>query len=145
MTKKILFGMFAAVGLLATSCSDDELNNSLASGDYVNASFSIETPEGILTRAIGDGTQADKVACAIFYNGEELSELRKTVDVTSKTATYNVRLAKGQKYQAEPFHHISYYTQISAFASPLKAEHHRNLWLQRNHQEYHNCVCAYPS
>ena len=100
MTKKILFGMFAAVGLLATSCSDDELNNSLASGDYVNASFSIETPEGILTRAIGDGTQADKVACAIFYNGEELSELRKTVDVTSKTATYNVRLAKGQKYQA---------------------------------------------
>ena len=73
MTKKILFGMFAAVGLLATSCSDDELNNSLASGDYVNASFSIETPEGILTRAIGDGTQADKVACAIFYNGEELS------------------------------------------------------------------------
>ena len=100
MTKKILFGMFAAVGLLATSCSDDELNNSLASGDYVNAYFSIETPEGILTRAIGDGTQADKVACAIFYNGEELSELRKTVDVTSKTATYNVRLAKGQKYQA---------------------------------------------
>ena len=77
MTKKILFGMFAAVGLLATSCSDDELNNSLASGDYVNASFSIETPEGILTRAIGDGTQADKVACAIFYNGEELSELRR--------------------------------------------------------------------
>ena len=36
MTKKILFGMFAAVGLLATSCSDDELNNSLASGDYVH-------------------------------------------------------------------------------------------------------------
>lgn len=100
MTKKILFGMFAAAGLLATSCSDDELSNSLTSDDYVNASFAIETPEGILTRAIGDGAQADKVACAIFYNGSELAELRETVDVSGKKATYNVRLAKGQKYQA---------------------------------------------
>ena len=100
MTKKILFGMFAAACLLATSCSDDELSNSLTSDDYVNASFAIETPEGILTRAIGDGTQADKVACAIFYNGSELAELRETVAVSGKKATYNVRLAKGQKYQA---------------------------------------------
>ena len=100
MTKKLLLGMIAAAGLLATSCSSNDLSNPQDNGDDVTASFTIETPEGILTRAIGDGSQADKVACAIFHDGNELPALRQVVDVKNKVATYNVRLTKGQTYKA---------------------------------------------
>ncbi len=103
MKTKNYFGMLATVSmLLAASCTSDEnLSDPIASGDMVNASFTVEAPAGIKTRAVGDGTTVDKVVCAVYdADGNELPALRKTVDIVGKKAVYNVRLAKGQEYRA---------------------------------------------
>lgn len=98
--------MLAMVSMLfVTSCSQDELIDESTNGDFVNAIFTLGTADGMGTRAIGDGTTVDKVACAVYdaYNGEELSALRQDVDITGKTATYSVRLAKGKNYRVAFF------------------------------------------
>lgn len=98
--------MLAMAGmLLATSCSQDELLTEPSNGDFVNATFTIGTTDGIGTRAtIGNGTKADKVACAVYdAEGTELTELYKVVNVVDMKATYEVRLAKGQNYRVAFF------------------------------------------
>ena len=98
--------MLAIVSMLfATSCSQEELPDVPSTDDYVSAKFTIGTTDGIGTRAtIGNGTKADKVACAVYdKNGAELEELYKVVDVTDKKATYEIRLAKGQSYRVAFF------------------------------------------
>ena len=93
--------MLAMAGMFfATSCSQDELFNEPSNGDFVNATFTIGTADGMGTRAVGDGTTVDKVACAVYdADGIELKDLYKVENVAGKTATYNVRLAKGQNYR----------------------------------------------
>ena len=99
--RNIFLGMLTMVGMFfATSCSQDELFNESTNGDFVNATFTIGTADVIGTRAVGDGTTVDKVACAVYdAKGAELKDLYKVEDVVGKTATYNVRLAKGQNYR----------------------------------------------
>ena len=102
MKKRSFFlSMLAMAGMFfATSCSQDELFNELSNGDFVNATFTIGTADGMGTRAVGDGTTVDKVACAVYdAAGIELKDLYKVEVVVGKTATYNVRLAKGQNYR----------------------------------------------
>ena len=106
MKKNIFLSILALASMLfATSCSQDELINESTNGDFVNATFTIETADGIGTRAVGDGTTVDKVACAVYdaYNGKELSALRQDVAITNKTATFSVRLAKGKNYRVAFF------------------------------------------
>ena len=107
MKKKNLFmSMLAMAGMLfATSCSQDELLNEPTTGDYVSAKFTIGTSDGIATRAtIGNGTKADKVACAVYdEKGTELRDLYAIRDVVDMKATYEIRLAKGQKYRVAFF------------------------------------------
>ena len=72
--------MLALSGMLfATSCSHEELVNEPVSQEFVSATFTIGTADGIGTRAVGDGTTVDKVACAVYdaYNNEELQDLVK--------------------------------------------------------------------
>ena len=98
--------MLAMAGMLfATSCSQDELLNEPTTGDYVSAKFTIGTLDGIATRAtIGNGTKADKVACAVYdEKGTELRDLYAIRDVVDMKATYEIRLAKGQKYRVAFF------------------------------------------
>ena len=104
MKVKYLFrSMLAMAGVFAaTSCSQEELYTE-TEGDFVEASFTIETPDAILSRAIGDGTTVDQVTCAVFdANGEEM-DLRKDIAIVGKKAQYNVRLAKGQAYRVAFF------------------------------------------
>ena len=102
----MFLSMLALSGMLfATSCSHEELVNEPVSQEFVSATFTIGTADGIGTRAVGDGTTVDKVACAVYdaYNNEELKELRQDVAITDKTATYSVRLAKGKNYRVAFF------------------------------------------
>lgn len=106
MKKNLVMSMLAIAGMLfATSCSQDELLNEPTTGDYVSAKFTIGTSDGIATRAtIGNGTKADKVACAVYdEKGTELRDLYAIRDVVDMKATYEIRLAKGQKYRVAFF------------------------------------------
>ena len=110
MNKKLFLGMFAATGmLLATSCSNDELDV-VQSGNEAQVTFSLGLEGGLATRAISDGTGADKLVYAVYkLNADGNPELQKVVGSNEQSqfvktdfkSGYNVTitLAKGQTYQ----------------------------------------------
>lgn len=101
MNKKLFLSMFAAAGmLLATSCSNDELDV-VQSGNEAQVTFSLGLEGGIATRAISDGKSADVLMYAVFdKNGERINTIQKVskTGVTFPT-TENITLAKGQTYK----------------------------------------------
>lgn len=111
MNKKLFLGMFAAAGmLLATSCSNDELDM-VQSGNEVQVTFSLAAEGGIATRAISDGKSADLLYYAIFDADQKLittiatsaNGLLKKENAfpnQSKKDEVTVTLAKGQEYTA---------------------------------------------
>ena len=106
MKKKNLFMSMLAMAsmLFATSCSQDEVLNEPTTGEFVNAQFTVSTSEGIGTRAVGDGTTVNYVACAVYNAAnEEMKGLRQYVSLSDKKATYSVRLVKGQAYRVAFF------------------------------------------
>ena len=102
---KITAGMFAMASmLLATSCSNDELQGMGANGNFVTARFNVTAPEGMKTRAIGDGETVNKVVCATYdAKGVEMTDLRQYLEIQDKQAQYSIRLAKGQDYRVAFF------------------------------------------
>ena len=111
MNKKLFLGMFAAAGmLLATSCSNDELDV-VQSGNEAQVTFSLAAEGGIATRAISDGTGADLLYYAIFdADGELITTIEGSTagllkkenafPNESKEDNVSVTLAKGQEYTA---------------------------------------------
>jgi len=96
--------------LLATSCSNDELDV-VQSGNEAQVTFSLAAEGGIATRAISDGTGADLLYYAIFdaqgklittINGSTAGLLKKENAFLngSKQDAVEVTLAKGQEYTA---------------------------------------------
>ena len=113
MNKKLFLGMFAAAGmLLATSCSNDELDV-VQSGNEAQVTFSLGLEGGIATRAISDGTGAKKLVYAVYkLDADGNPHLQKVVGSDRNgqfvdgaafdgglTETVSVTLAKGQTYQ----------------------------------------------
>ena len=100
MIKKFFTFMMAAGVLLATSCSHDDLDT-VQSGNEAQVTFSLSLEGGFATRAISDGSQADKLVYAVFdENGGRISTIQKIerTDVTFP-ATETLTLAKGQTYK----------------------------------------------
>ena len=114
MNKKLFFGMFAAASmLLATSCSNDELNE-VQSGNEAKVTFSLGLENGIGSRTISDGTGAKKLICAIYdANNNVLNQVvindKKVNETTGQFVNENafqnelkdnvsITLAKGQSY-----------------------------------------------
>ena len=114
MNKKLFLGMFAAAGmLLATSCSNDELDM-VQSGNEAQVTFSLGLEGGIATRAaISDGTGAKKLVYAVYkLDADGTPVLQNVVGSNNEgqfvdteafdgglTETVSVTLAKGQTYQ----------------------------------------------
>lgn len=113
MNKKLFLGMFAAAGmLLATSCSNDELDV-VQSGNEAQVTFSLGLEGGIATRAISDGTGAKKLVYAVYkLDADGTPVLQNVVGSDNNgqfvdteafdgglTETVSVTLAKGQTYQ----------------------------------------------
>ena len=111
MNKKLFLGMFAAAGmLLATSCSNDELDV-VQSGNEAQVTFSLAAEGGIATRTISDGKSADLLYYAIFdadknlittiANSENgLLKKENAFPNQNKKDEVTVTLAKGQEYTA---------------------------------------------
>ena len=109
MNKKLFLGVFAAAGmLLATSCSNDELDV-VQSGNEAQVTFSLAAEGGIATRAISDGTGAKKLVYAVYNASGELIETIANTDVNGQivdnsafdnglTENVTITLAKGQQY-----------------------------------------------
>lgn len=99
MNKKLFFGMFAAAGMLmATSCSNDELDG-VQSGKESVVSFTLEQP-GLVTRAYSDGLTAKTLTYAVYEANSKtpLITSENEVTFTNKTATVNLRLVTGKSY-----------------------------------------------
>ncbi len=120
MKKNLLFGMLAAASmLLATSCSNDELDADL-SGNEATVSFSIGVESAVQTRSnvgtgttksrvISDGTGADRLVYAVFdEDGNRLTNIAKIDKTTTFPATETIKLAKGQTYK------VAFWAQNSA-------------------------------
>ena len=109
MNKKLFLGMFAATGmLLATSCSNDELDM-VQSGNEAQVTFSLAAEGGIATRAISDGTGAKKLVYAVYNANGKLIKTIANADVNGQivdnsafdnglTENVTITLAKGQQY-----------------------------------------------
>ena len=110
MKKNYLLGMVAAAGmLLATSCSNDELV-SAQSENEAQVTFSLGLDNGIGSRAISDGTQADKLVYAVYKLSEDGEPVLQHVLGSEQNGQFvkqnfksgdnvSVTLAKGQTYQ----------------------------------------------
>ena len=109
MNKKLFLGMFVAAGmLLATSCSNDELDV-VQSGNEAQVTFSLAAEGSIATRAISDGTGAKKLVYAVYNANGELIKTIANADVNGQivdnsafdnglTENVTITLAKGQQY-----------------------------------------------
>jgi hypothetical protein len=97
--KKIIFALSAIATLLVASCTQDQITE-LDTNDYVSVTLTLGTDHKLATRAIGDETFVNQVACAVYdAKGNELTNLKQVVPVNGDKATYATRLAKGHKYR----------------------------------------------
>ena len=108
MKKTLLFLFAAAVAVLFSACSSDELVG--GGSEVVNVAFNANFEQAIKTRGVvgeSDGNSATKLYVAVYnaQNGliEAISHIgtansRDFVTVSGKSATVNFQLVKGQTY-----------------------------------------------
>lgn len=93
---KNLIYLLLAMPLLFTSCSKDE---EMASEETVQVSFSTELPKRIGTRAGTTDLNVNKVVCAVFEDGEEITTLRDEIEIKEgEEIVFAPRLIKGRTY-----------------------------------------------
>ena len=86
---KKLFYLLLAMPLLFTSCSKET----------VQVSFSTELPKRIGTRAGTTDLNVNKVVCAVFEDGEEISTLREVITIQEgEDIVFAPHLIKGRTY-----------------------------------------------
>ena len=95
--RKLIYSALAAIGLLLSpSCSDDnEVVN--GSGNEALVSFTVNLADGIQTKAISDGTTANKLIYKVYDSSGTELPVSGRQDI-NKTATVNLDLVKGKTY-----------------------------------------------
>ncbi|MBQ7691059.1 MAG: hypothetical protein IJT30_07725 [Muribaculaceae bacterium] len=96
MKKFLILGALATLLLGTTACNDD-IVDVVSDGSEVPVQF-VANLGDIDSRAISDGTKADRLTFYVFEDGEEISTLRQTVTVTGKQATISTKLVRGHQY-----------------------------------------------
>ena len=97
MKKSLIFSMFAATMLLATSCQQDEV---FVDNSGAVVTFEISTPE-IATRAFSDGATATQLQYAVYDADLKLVDregLKGTEQFNNKKANIQMDLAAGKTY-----------------------------------------------
>lgn len=98
MKKFLLCVTMIATALLAASCQKEAGEADSASAE---ATFSVNLPIGLSTKAIGEGTSATELYYGVFsQNGEYLTSLAQAapVEVVGKTATLKLKLVRNYTY-----------------------------------------------
>ena len=102
MKKILLFTAALAALLSAASCQKEEMG-AVEAGNG-NVSFTIQTPEDAVTKAIGDGTNVNIVYYEIYKanNQQPVGEplVDDTVEMSNKAASLTLNLLEDQEYVA---------------------------------------------
>lgn len=91
--KKLIY-LLLTLPLFIASCSNEDM---AASEETVEVSFIAQVPQGMGTRA-SSITTVDKVYCAVFEEGVEISGLRTEIDIDGPVIAFTPRLIKGRTY-----------------------------------------------
>ena len=96
--KKIFYCLCAASAMLFTACSDEAVNAPVEGESLVT--ITTQLPADLGTRAFGDGTTATNLTYAVYEAGQTTPLIVKEdkVAFSGLTATVNLRLANGKKY-----------------------------------------------
>lgn len=97
--KQVFLCAFAAGAVLLASCSKEDVTAS-QDGSAGVVTFNAQLPEGLATRAIGDGTTATTLSYAVYAHDEKtpLITSEDEVTFTDLKATVTLRLAVNKSY-----------------------------------------------
>lgn len=92
---KNLFYLLLTIPFFLASCSNEDLT---ASEETVEVSFIAQIPQPMGTRA-SSTLSVDKVYCAVFENGVEITNLRQEIDVVEgQPIVFSPRLIRGRTF-----------------------------------------------
>jgi hypothetical protein len=92
---KNLFYLLLTIPFFLASCSNEDMT---ASEETVEVSFIAQIPQPMGTRA-SSTLSVDKVYCAVFENGVEITNLRQEIDVVEgQHIVFSPRLIRGRIY-----------------------------------------------
>ena len=95
--KKLLYTFAVVATALAAAGCAREIAPAEVSGDTVTATFTVDLPASIATKALGDN--ATELKFFVYDKDGVLLDLGQTVTVSGRTATVNVDLVKDFEYQ----------------------------------------------
>lgn len=102
MVKKFLSVFAVASAMLATSCSNEDFENGL-NGNEADVTFTAQLPEGLQSRAFGDGTTAKTLSYAVYLKQNDSWTLtsagKKDEEINNLKKTVSLRLVNGNTYQ----------------------------------------------
>lgn len=99
MKKNLFFGLLTVASMLfATSCTNDNLDVA-QSGDEVQVSFQLGLEEGMGSRAISDGTGADKLVYAVFDDQGNVVVAKTEKTDVEYPVTESITLPKGKTFK----------------------------------------------
>ena len=106
--KKRLLTLFAmTAGLFIASCSSDELEK-IGPGNEAQVTFALNVENGVQTKAISDGSGADKLVYAVFdesgnalpvFGANQTQKVETNLTDLKTGHKVTINLAKGQTYQ----------------------------------------------
>ena len=96
---KNLLKVFAvAVAIVLAACSKDAVEAPAVTADEAQVTFTTTIPGATEGRAIADGSTVDKLYYAVYEHGQTTKLIDGTETISGKTATVNVTLVSGMKY-----------------------------------------------
>ena len=99
--RKLLYTLagLSALALFA-SCNKEAQLTGGEDGATVKASFTVQLPDAVQTKAISDGSGATQLLFKVYdQSNKHLPNLDQTITVSDRKATVTVNLVKGVKYQ----------------------------------------------
>lgn len=119
MKKLLLFGFAAAAMLLTSACSKDFDPVDPVTGEEGVVTFSLQLPDGAVTRAMGDGLSATYLYYVIWDKNGKVIYNANSYKGSWLSTTLSLKLVKGMEYDAAFF---AYNNGSSPYTFDLEAK-----------------------